>query len=83
MIGVDSLDLLLVERWAAAGLLPFFASQLRDCSLVRLSTPTRVLQGALWPDLVSGRSPGYHGTYSPHANHQRHVRPRPDHSRAC
>ncbi len=63
MIGVDSLDLLLVERWAAEGLLPFFASQLRDCSLVRLSTPTNVLQGALWPDLVSGHSPGHHGTY--------------------
>lgn len=63
VIGVDSLDLLLVGRWVAAGLLPFFASQFRDCSLVRLSTPTRVLQGALWPDLVSGRSPGYHGTY--------------------
>ncbi|MBV8740767.1 MAG: alkaline phosphatase family protein [Sinobacteraceae bacterium] len=63
VIGVDSLDLDLVQRWVAAGLLPFFASQLRDCSLVRLSTPTAVLQGALWPDLVSGCSPGYHGTY--------------------
>src|SRR5579859_5039765 len=63
VIGVDSLDLSLVERWAAAGFLPFFASQLRDCSLVRLSTPTSVLQGALWPDLISGRSPGHHGTY--------------------
>jgi predicted AlkP superfamily phosphohydrolase/phosphomutase len=63
VIGVDSLDLILVERWAAAGFLPFFASQLRDCNLVRLSTPTSVLQGALWPDLISGRSPGHHGTY--------------------
>ena len=63
MLGVDSLDLLLVERWAAAGLLPFFASQLRDCSLVRLSTPNAVLQGALWPSLISGNSPGHHGTY--------------------
>ncbi len=63
VIGVDSLDLDLVEHWAAAGLMPFFASQLRDCTLVRLSTPTAVLQGALWPDLVSGRSPGHHGTY--------------------
>jgi len=63
VIGVDSLDLQLVERWAAAGILPFFASQFRDCSLVRLSTPTSVLQGALWPDLICGRSPGHHGTY--------------------
>jgi hypothetical protein len=63
VIGVDSMDLLLIERWAAAGYLPFFAAQLRDCSLVRLSTPTAVLQGALWPDLIAGRSPGHHGTY--------------------
>jgi predicted AlkP superfamily phosphohydrolase/phosphomutase len=63
VIGVDSLDLLLVERWAAEGLLPFFAAHFRDCSLVRLSTPTSVLQGALWPDVISGRSPGHHGTY--------------------
>lgn len=63
VIGVDSLDLLLVERWAAEGRLPFLASQLRDSSFARLSTPTRVLQGALWPDLISGQSPGHHGTY--------------------
>jgi predicted AlkP superfamily phosphohydrolase/phosphomutase len=63
VIGVDSIDLLLVERWAAEGYLPFFASQLRDSSLVRLATPTSVLQGALWPDLIAGRSPGQHGTY--------------------
>jgi predicted AlkP superfamily phosphohydrolase/phosphomutase len=63
VIGVDSMDLLLIERWAAAGYLPFFAAQLRDSSLVRLSTPTAVLQGALWPDLIAGRSPGHHGTY--------------------
>src|SRR5262249_54481659 len=63
VLGVDSLDLLLVERWAAAGLLPFLAAQLREASLVRLSTPNHALQGALWPSLLSGRSPGHHGTY--------------------
>lgn len=63
VLGADSLDLLLVERWAAQGLLPFFQSMLRTCSLVRLSAVSRVLQGALWPDLLSGRSPGDHATY--------------------
>jgi predicted AlkP superfamily phosphohydrolase/phosphomutase len=60
---VDSLDPLLVERWAAAGLLPFFASQLRDCSFVELVAPWNVLQGAIWPSVLSGLSPGHHGTY--------------------
>jgi predicted AlkP superfamily phosphohydrolase/phosphomutase len=63
VLGVDSLDLLLVERWAAQGLLPFFKSMLRDDALVRLSAVSRVLQGALWPSLLSGRSPGHHGTF--------------------
>jgi predicted AlkP superfamily phosphohydrolase/phosphomutase len=63
VLGVDSLDLLLVERWAAQGLLPFFKSMLRDSSLVRLSAVSRVLQGALWPNLLTGRSPGHHGTF--------------------
>jgi predicted AlkP superfamily phosphohydrolase/phosphomutase len=63
VLGADSLDLLLVERWAAAGLLPFFESLLQSGSLVRLSTVSRVLQGALWPSLLSGRSPGQHGMF--------------------
>ncbi len=57
------MDLLLVERWSAQGLLPFFGSMLEGASRVRLSTVSRVLQGALWPSLLSGRSPGEHGTY--------------------
>lgn len=63
ILGVDSVDLLLVERWRAEGLLPFFDSMFRTATRVRLSTVSRVLQGALWPTLLSGRSPGTHGTY--------------------
>ncbi len=63
VLGVDSLDLALLRRWSAQGLLPFFASMLSDGSLVSLSTVSRVLQGAVWPSLLSGRSPGHHGSY--------------------
>jgi predicted AlkP superfamily phosphohydrolase/phosphomutase len=63
VLGVDSVDLLLVDRWRAAGLLPFFDSMSKNATRVRLSTVSRVLQGALWPTLLSGRSPGAHGTY--------------------
>ena len=63
VLGVDSVDLLLMQRWSAQGLLPFFNSMLESGSLVRLSTVSRILQGAIWPGLLSGRSPGHHGTY--------------------
>ena len=63
VLGVDSLDLVLVERWVAQGLLPFFSSLLRKGPLVRLSAVSRVLQGAVWHSLLTGRSPGQHGLY--------------------
>jgi predicted AlkP superfamily phosphohydrolase/phosphomutase len=63
VLGVDSVDLLLMQQWCAQGLLPFFDSMLQSGSLARLSTVSRVLQGAVWPSLLSGRSPGQHGTY--------------------
>jgi predicted AlkP superfamily phosphohydrolase/phosphomutase len=63
VLGVDSVDLLLMQRWCAQGLLPFFDSMLESGSLARLSTVSRVLQGAVWPSLLSGRSPGQHGIY--------------------
>jgi len=63
VLGVDSVDLLLMQRWCAQGKLPFFDSMLKSGSLARLSTVSRVLQGAVWPSLLSGRSPGQHGTY--------------------
>jgi predicted AlkP superfamily phosphohydrolase/phosphomutase len=63
VFGVDSVDLLLMQRWCAEGLLPFFNSMFKSGSLARLSTVSRVLQGAVWPSLLSGRSPGQHGTY--------------------
>lgn len=63
VLGVDSIDWLLLERWCPKGLLPFFDSMLKSSSHVRLSTVSRVLQGSVWPAVLSGRSPGAHGIY--------------------
>jgi predicted AlkP superfamily phosphohydrolase/phosphomutase len=63
VLGVDSIDWLLLERWCPKGLLPFFDSMLKGGSQVRLSTVSRVLQGSVWPGVLSGRSPGAHGIY--------------------
>ena len=64
VLGLDTVDLLLVERWAAEGHLPFFRKLLSECPLVRLSALSRVLQGALWPSVLTGVSPAHHGRYS-------------------
>lgn len=57
------MDLLLMQKLVAQGAMPFFKRLLDQSPLARLSTVSRVLQGALWPTLLSGRAPGHHGTY--------------------
>src|SRR4051794_16793626 len=63
VIGLESADLLLVEKWAADGSLPFLGSMLRDCPLVSLRTPSHVLQTAVWSNVLTGVSAGRHGRY--------------------
>lgn len=63
VIGLDSFDLRLVEQWTAAGELPCLKQLLATCPTVVLSTPSRVLQGTVWPSLLTGLSPGRHGSY--------------------
>ena len=63
VIGLESADLRLVEKWAAEGSLPFLGSMLRADPLVTLRTPLHVLQTAVWPSLLTGVSAGHHGRY--------------------
>src|ERR1700735_1500085 len=63
VIGLDALDLLLVERWSRAGELPCLKQLLDTCPTVKLSTPSRVLQGTVWPSVLTGVGPGRHGLY--------------------
>jgi hypothetical protein len=63
VLGLDSIDLKLVENWASQGLLPFFAALRNGYPLVRLAALSRVLQGSIWPSILTGLSPGHHGQY--------------------
>jgi predicted AlkP superfamily phosphohydrolase/phosphomutase len=63
VIGLDALDYRLVERWSSAGELPCLNQLLATCPTVMLSTPSRVLQGTVWPSVLTGVSPGRHGLY--------------------
>lgn len=63
VIGLESADLRLLEKWVGEGSLPFLASMLRGCPLVTLRTPLHVLQTAVWPSLLTGVSAGRLGRY--------------------
>lgn len=63
VIGLDSLDFRLVQQWGSAGELPCISQLLATCPTVMLGTPSRVLQGTVWPSLLTGVSPGRHGLY--------------------
>lgn len=64
VLGIDAMDLLLIEQWAAKGHLPFLAGLMETGPLARLSALSRVLQASLWPSLLTGQHPGQHGLYS-------------------
>jgi predicted AlkP superfamily phosphohydrolase/phosphomutase len=64
LLGLDAFDLLLLQRWAAEGRLPFFRRLLDECPLVRLTALSRVLQESIWPSILSGLSPGHHGHFN-------------------
>src|SRR5262252_308205 len=63
VIGLESAELSLVEKWAGEGSLPFLGSMLRSSPLVSLRTPIQVLQTGVWSSLLTGVSPGRHGRY--------------------
>ena len=63
VIGLDSLDFKLAQQWCSGGELPCLERLFATCPTVKLSTPSRVIQGTVWPSLLTGVSPGRHGLY--------------------
>lgn len=63
LIGLDSADADLVERWGADGHLPILAGLRRDGVWGRLGTTADVMHVSAWPTLYTGVRPGRHGLY--------------------
>lgn len=63
LIGLDSADADLIERWCEAGDLPNLASLRREGAWGRLGTTADILHVSAWPTLYTGASPGRHGMY--------------------
>lgn len=63
LLGLDAGDIVLIEQWAAQGLLPAFAALLSTAAHGRLETPASVLQASVWPSFATACNPGKHGSY--------------------
>jgi predicted AlkP superfamily phosphohydrolase/phosphomutase len=64
VIAVDAADSGLVRKWADEGHLPTFASLLADGLVAPIATPVAVLEGGIWPTLLTSSSPATHGMFS-------------------
>lgn len=70
LIGLDSADAELIDRWCAAGDLPHLSALRAQGAWGRLATSAEVMHVSAWPSIYTGVSPGFHGLY-----HAYQVRP--------
>jgi len=63
MIGLDSADADLIDRWCDEGHLPTLARLREQGTWGRLQTTADVMHVSAWPTLHTGASPGQHGLY--------------------
>jgi predicted AlkP superfamily phosphohydrolase/phosphomutase len=81
LIGLDSADADLIERWCDEGHLPSFAQLRREGKWGRLKTTAEVMHVSAWPSLYTGATPGRHGMYHAYqvrAGEQNVLRTRPE-----
>ena len=57
-IGLDAAEATLLKRWASRGKLPIIAALEATGRTYRLENSMKTLPGAIWPEIVSGRSCG-------------------------
>lgn len=63
IIGLDSADAELIERWSDEGALPTLAALRREGTWGRLGTSAEVMHVSAWPTIYTGTTPGRHGLY--------------------
>jgi len=83
VIGLDSADADLIERWCDEGHLPVLRSLRAQGAWGRLGTTADVLHVSAWPSFYTGTTPDKHGLYHAYVmrpGSQAPERPRPDES---
>ncbi|HWP59943.1 MAG TPA: alkaline phosphatase family protein [Candidatus Acidoferrales bacterium] len=64
LLALDSADCALARRWANAGYLPTLARLFEKGISLPIATPPGVLEGAVWPTLLTSQSVGNHGLFA-------------------
>lgn len=73
VIGLDSFDRGLAQRWMDEGALPNLAAQITAGIAAGVRNPVGMESGSLWPSFAYGCDPSHHGLY----DGMRHSTPRP------
>jgi predicted AlkP superfamily phosphohydrolase/phosphomutase len=63
LLGLDSADAELIERWSDEGHLPTFARLRGEGVWRRLGTTAEIMHVSAWPSIYTGTTPGRHGLY--------------------
>src|SRR4030095_13690567 len=63
-IALDAFDSALVRRWVSEGSLPTISRLLASGVSSTVRTPPGVLEGGVWPTLLTGLSPASHGMFT-------------------
>ena len=66
MLGLDSVDRVLVQQWVADGRLPVIGELLAESHKLMLSEANRPLPGSVWTDIATGASAAHHGYLHQH-----------------
>ena len=64
LLALDSGDPALVRRWVKEGYLPNLAKLMEGGTSAAIATPPGVLEGAIWPTLLTGAEAATHGMYA-------------------
>lgn len=63
MIGLDSADADLIDRWCREGYLPTLQSLRQEGTWGQLRTTAEIMHVSAWPSIYTGTLPGKHGMY--------------------
>jgi len=61
MLGLDSVDRMLVQQWVAEGRLPVMGELFAESHKLMLDEANRPLPGGVWTDIATGASAAHHG----------------------
>ena len=64
VLGLDSADSSLIQKWSDEGILPTLAFLRREGAWIPLAQDQPIPSASVWPSISTGEHPGQHGIYN-------------------